>query len=88
MVRVRGRVRAGFTVRVGDSMRDRVRVRVRDRLRDKAGVGARACGWRPSSAARSLLPSKFLQSEHLHDSLHRMPACAGARARARVKGSG
>ena len=88
MVRVRGRVRARARFRVGDRMRDRVRVRVRDRLRDRAGVRVRACGWRPSSAARSLLPSKFLQSEHLHDSLHRIPACARARARDRVTGSG
>ena len=88
MVRVRGRVRgtARARFRVGDRMRDRVRVMVRDRLRVRARVRVRACGWRPSSAARSLLPSKFLQSEHLHDSLHRMPACARARARDRGKG--
>ena len=69
-------------------MRGRVRARVRARLMVRVRVGVRACGWRPSSAARSLLPSKFLQSEHLHDSLHRIPACARARARDRVTGSG
>ena len=41
--------------------------------------GEVSCGCSPSTEARSTLPSKFLQSEHLHDSLHMMLAWEGRR---------